>query len=964
MQLSHHSLTLVMPMAACMLGFSASAGEPQRKSMPNDMEKAGTGALAQAQDWKPCEGQVAVPESRSAVPNHGQIQNAPYKKVREGFAQPDMICAPFTFWFWDEPLDAGKYPAKARDMAREMLKQGINPGYAHPRVSMADLLGPKGMAPSPSLPKDQWLSPEWFTAFDGALEEAEAAKGYFSSCDDYMWPMGRAAGRVIKQHPELANASLQWEVKDVAGGTNVELPESFFTVAAQLDRKPEPPEPPALWRRATIRSATLRQIGSGAGFKWTAPAEGHWRIYTFRKVVGGDVNCLDNRLAEAYIAIAHKPYMDRYGDRNGKAIPGVFCDTEGNYGNGGGLAWSDCLAPRYFTNTTRDIRLWMPLMLDQDVEGISARARFDWFEAVSDLYAGFYESMSAWLAQRGMYYTGHVWEESLTWQTSCVGDHMKVQRGFSMPGCDALTLNGYQVHDSKEAQSVAEFEGRRTMNEILGAGGWPTFNPVTMKEIVNSVVAWGISHVIHHGVFMSRGLDGNVWVPDWYNENPLWSNIHLWSDFTRRASYVNSQGRVVPDVLLLNPMESVWALLGQTEKLWWSSEAGHVGHIPGLYDPTVQVINDSYSEAMKQLTSHRVEYLVGDRHYVNQMSLEGAQLVRGEFRFKTVVVPPLVVVPLNVASKIVDFAKAGGLVYTLGELPTGSTDNGLHDPAMADLMSQLRAQPTVKACTQGLAHELDAKAPGLKSPIEFVSGDFPMLQLRRRIDNRDFFWLANNSTEARQCVVRVAEVTGGASVWDCETGTIRPVASAKDGSGSRLQLAFQPHEAYWLVFDSEQQVQSKPIMALPAEKEVLAITGPWNVRVDTTVQPKLEHEVKLPEALTGAAGVAHEVTLWETWTELPTNFSGLVDYTKTITLPKTEGELILDLGTVNHFAEVWVNGKHVGAKLWPPHKFQTDAFRAGTNEIRIRVGNLVNNNYNMASPSGLVGPVIVKTSTP
>jgi len=57
----------------------------------------------------------------------------------------------------------------------------------------------------------------------------------------------------------------------------------------------------------------------------------------------------------------------------------------------------------------------------------------------------------------------------------------------------------------------------------------------------------------------------------------MWSKLHLWSDFTRRAMYVNSHGRVEPDVLLVNPMESVWALLGQTDKLWWSPEAGHVG---------------------------------------------------------------------------------------------------------------------------------------------------------------------------------------------------------------------------------------------------------------------------------------------------------------------------------------------------------------------------------------------------
>ena len=172
------------------------------------------------------------------TPPNARLSRIPFEDVRTGFGQPDMLYAPFMFWFWDEPLDATAYPAKAKTMAGEMLKQGINPGYAHPRVSMADLIGPKKMAPSPSLPKDQWLSPAWFDAFGGALQEAESARGYLGYVDEYMWPSGRAAGRVIKAHPELANASLQWKVADIPGGTTVSLPGSFFTVAAQLHEKP------------------------------------------------------------------------------------------------------------------------------------------------------------------------------------------------------------------------------------------------------------------------------------------------------------------------------------------------------------------------------------------------------------------------------------------------------------------------------------------------------------------------------------------------------------------------------------------------------------------------------------------------------------------------------------------------------------------------------------------------------
>ena len=199
-------------------------------------------------------------------------------------------------------------------------------------------------------------------------------------------------------------------------------------------------------------------------------------------------------------------------------------------------------------------------------------------------------------------------------------------------------------------------------------------------------------------------------------------------------------------------------------------------------------------------------------------------------------------------------------------------------------------------------------------------------------------------------------------MWDCETGTIRPVASTNDGTGSRIPLAFQPHEGYWLVFDPKQPWLLKPIMALPNEEVVLQVVGTWTVQLDLTVQPNLEHAIDIPAPWRAPEGIEHDLTLWETWAEVPPKFSGLLDYSKTVTLPECEGDLVLDLGEVNHFAEVWVNGTYVCAKLWPPHRFETTAFRPGTNEIRIRVGNLVNNNYDMASPSGLMGPVMLKRS--
>ena len=64
--------------------------------------------------------------------NWGQRKVVAYPALREGFANPDMIYAPFTFWFWDEPLA----PAKMAEMSRVLRSQGFNPGYAHARNSM------------------------------------------------------------------------------------------------------------------------------------------------------------------------------------------------------------------------------------------------------------------------------------------------------------------------------------------------------------------------------------------------------------------------------------------------------------------------------------------------------------------------------------------------------------------------------------------------------------------------------------------------------------------------------------------------------------------------------------------------------------------------------------------------------------------------------------------------------------
>ena len=877
------------------------------------------------------------PAAPSGPANWGTRNAVPFEAVQASFADPDMIYAPFIFWFWDEPLD----PAKMADMARTMAGQRFSPGYAHARRSMVG---------TPDLPDAEWLGDKWFASFEAALKEAEVRKNYLGYCDEYWWPSFQANGRVLAAHPELRAASLKWDKLEVTGGAEAAVPASFFAAAAKIDPV-----------SGLILSRTLRVIGSGEPFAWKAPAGGAWRVYVFNTYShagadGSNVNYLDARLAPAFIDLALEPYAQRLGDRLGHSVPGDFIDNEGDYG--WGLAWSATLDERYKERYGRDIRLWLPLSVDRDVEGLFARARWEWFDLVSDIYAGTFRAVTDWHEKRGMYTTAHYWEEGIQPQVSAVGDHLKMLRSVTMPGQDCLGRKPLRVHDFKEIESVAEFEDHRAVTELMGAGAfegtpWGTFNPPFLKQAANAVTAWGMSHVIPHGVFTTRKLTGNPWPPDWYSENPMFPYLHLWTDFVRRASLVNSMGRAVPDVLLYNPIESAWlqadaALLDAN--MWRFDEKNEAGR-------RVNAIDEVYAKAIDDLTEAGVEFLVGDRYYLGQMKVEPGRLVRGDFAFRALVLPALDILSLDAARKIVDFARAGGLVYGLAELPTASVEQGMGDPRMRKLMDTLRAEPSFRACPDGGLRALLAgedAAPGLESPVVFRSGAFPMLRHRRRIDGRDFFWLANNAGTWQTSEIEVRGARGAASIWDCETGRIRPLASVEKGGASVLTLVFKPYEAYWVVFDPQEPSRSGPAERTPEIETVAEIEGPWRVAFDPAVQPVMEFPMTPPAGF--VAGVARPLEDWSSWGLQ--KFSGLLDYVKTVTVGTPEKGLSLDLGKVAHVAQVWVNGTSCGARLWGPYVYAIGgALRPGPNEIRVRVANLINNSYGEIAESGLLGPV-------
>ncbi|MBR4720286.1 MAG: hypothetical protein IK057_00850 [Clostridia bacterium] len=102
------------------------------------------------------------------------------------------------------------------------------------------------------------------------------------------------------------------------------------------------------------------------------------------------------------------------------------------------------------------------------------------------------------------------------------------------------------------------------------------------------------------------------------------------------------------------------------------------------------------------------------------------------------------------------------------------------------------------------------------------------------------------------------------------------------------------------------------------------------------------------------------------WTERDglSDFCGTLCYISEFDADK-KGRIVLDMGRVAEQAEVYLNDRYVGYKLWAPYTLDvTDYVKQGKNSLKIEVTNSLANKYgNVKLPSGLLDKVVLKTYT-
>ncbi len=573
-------------------------------------------------------------------------------------------------------------------------------------------------------------------------------------------------------------------------------------------------------------------------------AESDCRVYLFslqehRGYDGSTIDYLQRRTSDLFLDAVWRPSYEKLHPYmgSGRPVNGIFSDHEGDYGYK--LAWSEDLRDYFYQKYTEDIRRILPLLIDRDVQGQDVVWRYRWFDAVSDLYAAHFHKISGELSKHGLYFTIHTWEESLQLQAACVGDVFKLNRGVSLPGTDALCRVAYNPQNFKDLFSVAEFEGVRLMDEVMALIGIGDYTPDELKKQANYLAAYGVGHVINHAVKMTRELAQSVVTPDFYNIDPCWQAMEQYTDFVRRTSYINSLGRANAQALVINPLDSMYAL-AENDVFDMDFEmldvGGGIPKICASFGGEAGEINRQYGELIRILTRQRVEHMSADKEYLSRMEIQNGSLCYGDYVFHTVIIPRVTVLDMGVVLKIAQFAQNGGEVHWIGPPPRGTLQGGRGDKRLSECLEELAKLPGVHW------HNSPAELE-LESNIKILDGCKDLLSHWRMVDGRHFIFLCRNSSsgDSTASVVCLPNVHGKTILLDPATGDEVPANAVDSEDGLILCLSFAPYQAWYIVVDPSEKQRSSFIPKETAREIPLT---EWTAYIDRgNTEKSLLHQI-------------------------------------------------------------------------------------------------------------------------
>lgn len=573
------------------------------------------------------------------------------KQLLDTFSNPGNEYRGKPFWSWNGELEADELIRQANVM-KEM---GLGGYFMHSRTGLIT----------------EYLGDEWFDLINAVTDESERIGMEAWLYDEDRWPSGSAGGKVTVDE--------QYRIKSIEL-FEMSL-EHYKAHKDEFDRVLEiftgKPDGYTLTDYKKVSAEELDVVDSLAdGYKvllFKVSNERPNNNYNGNTYI----DTMSYAATERFIEMTHEKYKEKCGDRLGTTIKGIFTDEPhrghllDNLSDADGVrqcktAYTDDIFQEFEKRYGYDLRPILPEIFYHIDGKRFSRARLNYVDLADNLFLErFAKPLNDWCIANNIDFTGHVLhEDSLTNQTEPQGSLMRFYQYQGVPGVDVLSEYNTCYWIVKQLASASRQLGKKWMlSELYGCTGWQ-FDFKGQKATGDWQALYGINLRCQHlSWYCMEGESKRDYPGSILHQSTYWQDYSYLETYFARFGLMMMQGDPICDVLVMNPIESIWPQIHIGWARWIS-----------LLDSNIAPVEHNYVKLFHILAKNHIDFDYGEEQMMAGMysiSNENGKAVLsvGQAKYKTVVVAGMLTMRPTTAKILKEFMEAGGKVIFAGDVP-------------------------------------------------------------------------------------------------------------------------------------------------------------------------------------------------------------------------------------------------------------------------------------------------------
>ena len=560
------------------------------------------------------------------------------EKRQELFQHPTREYRGKPFWSWNGKLQEEEL-LRQIDIIKEM---GFGGYFMHSRTGL----------------ETEYLGEEWFALINKCAEYGDKEGMESWLYDEDRWPSGSAGGMVTKEEKYRAMfmemlckneeelAKLQWD-ETIAAVFACRIEDGIFH------------------NKRLLKEGDCLLSGEQAvvfRLRYSA-CNDNYNGYCY-------LDTMNKEAVQRYIEVTHEKYNEKSGDKFGVEIQGIFTDEPHRGGCFTDFAEGEVNAAPYTPGMFREFEKRFGYSLLENLPELFLRkkqeelskVKRDYFELCQQLFLeNFAIPIYNWCKEHKLIFTGHVLhEDSLCAQSVMQGSLMRFYEYMEYPGIDLLAEHTQCYWIAKQIDSVArQLEKEWVLSELYGCTGWQT-NFQSYKNIGDWQALFGINlRCPHLSWYTMKGEAKRDYPASIFHQSSWYTDYHYVEDYYSRIHAVLHDGKPECGLLVINPIESVWA-------------RAYSGAFNGLSaaDTQIERLERQYEEVFHALTDHRIDFDYGEEDIMARHGhVENGILYVGACAYTKVLAAGADTMRGTTVELLKKLVRQGGSVIFAGDIP-------------------------------------------------------------------------------------------------------------------------------------------------------------------------------------------------------------------------------------------------------------------------------------------------------